>query len=370
MTRLSELIKASDIAKLSKRADIPAERVHALAAGADATLRELRRLAAALRVGLDELLPPTDKVEGARLLFRGAGQSSEHLAIRDRLSRKIAYSLDLLSNQRSTPWLQAFPFSDESYAAAEASAAHFRCLFYADDQVSPLFDLPRVLADSLNVALFVINTGAIDGASAYVDGVPFVFVSSRFPPRMLFTVGHELGHLIANKGRSDTFAVIDTDTDAIPGKRAHARQESFAHAFASCLLMPPRGIGIVLQKVRHLASMADGPLGDIELLYLSRIFGVSFEAAARRCEDLQLLPTGAAASLNEKLKQQFGSAEKRAAAVDLPPRPDIRFSRVPEHLLKAAVARVRTGEMSVGRAATILGISIVDLVTANAAKTH
>jgi Zn-dependent peptidase ImmA (M78 family) len=371
MARLSELIRAANIAKLSKRSDVPADRLQALATGAEATLGELRRVATALRVGLDELVPPSHKAEGAHLLFRGASPAGEHLVVTERLARKIGYSLDILRKPEPYQWLAVFPsLTDESYSEAEAAATRFRLLFYADDQVSPLFDLPQVLANALGVVVFVINTSEIDGASAYFEGIPFIFVSSRFPPRMLFTVAHELGHLVANRNEQRGFAVIDSDTNSALRGSSWTTQERFAHAFASCLLMPKSSVGIVLKKVRDIASVGEAPLGDIELLYLSRIFGVSFEAAARRCEDLKLLPVGGAASLNDELKRRFGSAEKRAEAVELPPRPEIRFSQVPDHLLRAAVERVKAGELSAGKAAAILGISIADLVSANASTTH
>ncbi len=105
---------------------------------------------------------------------------------------------------------------------------------------------------------------------------------------------------------------------------------------------------MALKKVREIARSADNQLGDIELLYLARIFGVSFLAAARRCEDLSLLPRGGAASLNEALLKNFGSAEKRADQLKLPPRPKIEFHPVPQALLASAVDRIRAGELSIG----------------------
>src|SRR5205085_974958 len=106
-------------------------------------------------------------------------------------------------------------------------------------------------------------------------------------------------------------------------------------------------------------------LGDIEVLLLSRIFGVSFVAAGRRCEDLRLLPRGGAQSLNDWLKKEFGSAEKRATSVGLPDRPQIDFPTFPKQLLDAALHGIRAGNLSIGKASSILGLSISDLLSLN-----
>jgi len=160
--------------------------------------------------------------------------------------------------------------------------------------------------------------------------------------------------------------VLDTQTE----KRAKTSNsaEFYAHAFASCLLMPQRGIGITLRKIREMQKGAEENLGDLEILLLSRIYGVSFYAAAKRCEDLSLLPKGGAISLNETLKKEYGSAEKRADAANLPPRADVLFPKMPPLLLKAATEKVRAGEISIGKASSILGLAIADLLTANASR--
>ena len=118
-------------------------------------------------------------------------------------------------------------------------------------------------------------------------------------------------------------------------------------------------------------STSQPELGDLEILLLSRIYGVSFYAAARRCEDLELLPKGGAASLEEKLNREFGSPEQRAKAVNLPERPFVEFPRIPEQLLDCRdCGKVKSGDMSVGRVSSILGISIADLIASNSPTVH
>jgi Zn-dependent peptidase ImmA (M78 family) len=222
----------------------------------------------------------------------------------------------------------------------------------------------------MGAMVFVLRSPDLDGASAFFDGVPFVFVSARFRPRMLFTLAHECAHLVAHHDPAESFAVIDetTDTEGVGGPKKG--EERYADAFASALLLPRASVGLTLRKVREIAKIAQDEVGDLEIGYLARIFGVSFWAAARRCEDLDLLPLGAAASLNEKLVTEYGSAEKRAESVGLPPRPEVSFPSVPRSILESAIEKIRAGELSVGRAAMVLGTSISDLMASNAPTAH
>jgi Zn-dependent peptidase ImmA (M78 family) len=337
-------------------------------------MSELRRLAGALKISFADLVPPSASFEKANILFRRTlqkVQASENDLV-DHISRRVAYSLDLVSDSVlwQPSWLAEFPTGGETYTHAEQYAFRFRELFYSGDHVSPFLSLPKLLVEQLRVLVFLVNTSQLDGASAILGGIPFIFVARRFPARMLFTLAHELGHLIAHHDRND-FAVLDASNEDFDVRRPKGTQERFAHAFASCLLMPQAGVGMVLQKVRARAEVPqDKPLGDIEISFVARIFGVSFAAAARRCEDLKLLPAGGAVSLNEQLRKKYGSAEKRGEDVGLPPRPEINFPRVSEPLLQSAIQKVRRGELSLGRASMVLGLSIPDLLLANAPTVH
>jgi Zn-dependent peptidase ImmA (M78 family) len=235
--------------------------------------------------------------------------------------------------------------------------------------LSPFTSLPEIVAGKMGVLLFVVRNAEMDGASAYLNGIPFVFVSERFRPRMLFTLAHEVGHLIAHHHPDSESAIIDEDVES-PANRANALVENYANAFASALLMPRPAVGVALQTIRRVARAADDSVGDIEVNYLARIFGVSFWAAARRCEDLQILPSGGAFALNEEVARRHGSAERRANELGLPPRLEIIFPTVPPTLLNSAVASIRAGDVSIGRVAGLLGLSVADMFDANAPTQH
>lgn len=356
--------------KLAKKSGLSIARLHEITQGADAKLSELRRLASALRVSISDMTVKTPVEEKAEFLFRkkmSAAEGEDSFVI-SRLSKFISHSFDFLPAENRAPdWLRSFEIRGVTYSEAENLARAFRDRFYDGDQVGPLLSLPKIAAEKLNILLSVVPEQKVDGASAVISGQVFVFVSPRFPGRMLFTLAHEIGHCIAHHNAEHDYAIVDSANQVGKLKRVVRDQESFADAFASCLLIPSAGLAIALRKIREATkSVPDSPVGDIHLLYLSRIFGVSFEVAARRCEQLSLLPLGGAYALYKKLKDDYGSPEKRAVAVGLPARPEIEFPRVPLRLLTAAIDRVKRGEMSVGRASNYLSLSVADLVKVRA----
>lgn len=374
--RIKEILETSglDRKRLSDRSGVAVERLTKLLEGEDPTLGELRRISEALSIPLTEFTEVTPVQREADLLFRRASLAGKHVQQHTlaSLSRQMANSLNLLSAMSTSEpwWMSKFELSDGTYASAERNAVIFRRVFCNDDQLGPLYSLPKIVVSRMEAMLFAIRSSEIDGASAYFEGVPFIFVSARFPARMLFTLAHELGHLVAHHSPSNSYATIDENIESDGSRPADNKGEEYANAFASSLLLPRASIGIALRKIRELIKKSGDELGDIEINYLARIFGVSFWAAARRCEDLKLLPAGGAASLNERLKKEFGSAEKRAEQAGLPPRAKVEFPNIPEPLLRRVVSRIRQGEISIGKAAASLGISIGEIISANAPTAH
>jgi Zn-dependent peptidase ImmA (M78 family) len=367
MKRLAQFV-AGAREKLREFSGINLDRLEQLAAGAEPSMAEARAVARVLKIELAEVLG-TSRQDQVDFLFRDTAAKSD-LATVSRLSNRIAWSLDLLPERDIAGpwWLGQFDRSADSFETATRNAVQFRKLFFDDDQVSPFLHLPLLSANRLGILVFLLRINGVDGASAIFSGIPFIFLAEQFRPRMLFTLAHEIGHLIAHHDLGQTFAVVDLSAER-PRKRKNV-VESYAHAFASALLMPARGVAIALEQIRGLGKRLGEPIGDIELLLLSRIFGVSFYAAARRCEDLDLLPHGGAASLDHAVRKAHGSPEKRAEALNLPPRPELHFPRVPEPLLASAIDRIRRGELSIGRASEVLGFSISDLIEENVPSIH
>jgi Zn-dependent peptidase ImmA (M78 family) len=218
------------------------------------------------------------------------------------------------------------------------------------------------VAEELKCILFVTDLGSdTDGASAFINNVPFIFLAPRFEPRMLFTLAHELAHIIAHHKEDADYLKIDGRIVELG--RNKVKDEAFANAFASELLMPEEGVGYTLKSIREKLHMTNPSLSDIEIIYLSRIYGVSFEVAAKRCEDLNLLPKGGSVSLSEAIKKDFGTAEKRADALGIKERPKIIFPKVSSVLLGEAIDKIQSGEISIGKVSEILSIPMDEILS-------
>jgi Zn-dependent peptidase ImmA (M78 family) len=353
---------------LSSTADISRQRLAELSEGAEPSLSEVRRIAEGLGMSISELTVADHDQDKTELLFRNTlrQRPEQYESAVTTFSRRIASSLKLLGGTEEVPSWISFGIEKMTYEEAELRAEAFRDRFAGGNQVGPLLNLPKIALEEMRVLLFVVPKQKVDGATALVEGRPFIFVSPRFPARMLFTLAHEIGHLTMSPYASPEYANVDGENQTGKIRRSSRKEEAFVDAFASCLLLPRAGVGITLKKLREMAEIQSAEIGDIEVLYLARIFGVSFQVAARRCEDLALLPEGGAVSLYETLRKKHGSPEKRAEEVGVPPRPSVEFPSVPRELLETSIKRISSGDLSVGRAASYIGCSISDIFDAHA----
>jgi len=338
-------------------------RLEEIKAGSDLTLMELRQIAAKFRLDLRELVGTYEGLEHAKFDFRISGKfgKGEKQDIGDALSGRIVNVLSVLNETHQIPeWIKELEVDELTRLSAETAAYNFRNLFYQQDQESPFLDLPYILADQCKIFLSVVPKHKFDGASILYAGVPFIFLSPRFEPRMLFTLAHEVGHFLVSS--NDEFAHIDGDNSVGLSSKSQRKEEAFANAFASALLMPLKGVGVALKEIRSALNLTSSNVGDIEILYLAHIFGVSFETMALRLEILQILPSGSAVSLYEHLVKNHQSPEKRAREAELPSRPKIDFRVASPAYLAEAVQNINAGKISLGAAADMLGCDIENLL--------
>jgi Zn-dependent peptidase ImmA (M78 family) len=366
MLNLVHHIQESNLSleKLSAKANIGLDRLREILLGAEPSMSDLSKLSRALKLSIDFLISDDSEHQQLNLLFRKNIQNDSQKQYADRFTHMVGNSFKLLSDYNiNKALIQNYNHAvANTYSNAEDLANRFREDFCNNDLYSPLLNLPQIIDEKLDCILYVTEFGnEIDGASAIINGIPYIFISPRFEPRMLYTLAHELAHILAHHDFNENFIKVDKNTSS----RNSFKDEAFANAFASCLLLPLPGVTLTLQKLRqHYKN--DGSIGDIEILYLSRIYGVSFEVAARRCEDLDLLPQGGAASLYQALKQNHGSPEKRAEEAGLPERFKITFPRVSSHLVRSALEKVKTGDISLGKVSEMLSVPIPVLISLNA----
>ena len=138
----------------------------------------------------------------------------------------------------------------------------------------PFTSLAEAIETHLSTDVMVESLGeqASEGASITDAEFPFILVNADRPrPRALFTLAHELGHLLHRDG--PTFNV---DVDL----RARTDGERLANAFAAALLMPQPEIERILDDHGRTAA---------SLAQMLTEFGVSYESLIYRLHNLQII---------------------------------------------------------------------------------
>ena len=365
MTKVANLLRSLpwSIDEIATRSRLSSERVRAIVEGAEASLADLRALARALKIPLRSFASEKSASSPVNLLFRSSITGRPDLGV-EAAAGFVQAALEILPARAEPPaWLSWFKMQSETYEEAARLADEFRLRFVPNRPQEPLVDLAQIAVRDCGIILGRLDTSKFEGASAISDNYLFAFVSARFSGRMLFTLAHEIGHLIAHH-REGKFVVFDRASQIGDARRSSSRSEFFVNAFASVLLMPTAGVAMALRHIREALKITADAVGDVELLYLARFFGVSFDVAARRCEDLELLPPGGARALSEYLRDNHGGAEKRAAALNLPPRPKVDIPRVSQNLLVVAAEKVKQGDLSVGWVTDRLGCTIGEVYRA------
>ena len=331
------------------------------------TYPELKKLSYFFKAPISTLLKKLEDEKQANFLYRKAVDENVSISDIDRYNQFITCVLELeCDSNRVAPIKEVFEIVDNTYANAEVLARKFRLLFFNGNMVDPLIDLPKILSEKLGFIVKVLEGGnRVDGASAFVNNWVFLFVSPRFIGRMLFTLAHELAHILNHHGEGDFIHLDEKIYEN--SKNVKGDQERFANYFASALLLPIQGIAKMLNTLRKIQKIPpDAAIGDIEILYIARFYGVSFDVVANRLEMLDLIPEGGSYSLSQKLKENHGSAEKRANELELPSRPITNFDILPSFLVQKALMLIDQGKYSSERIAQMLQISIHRLMKYNA----
>lgn len=354
------------VEKAAQKAGMTPERFEQVVGGAKATLGEMRGIAKALQVPVSSLMERAP-AEPIKMLFRQTLEQREAVEVASHVDVLSSQVRDALSIAHGLPsnlsWLDLFQGMEPGPDAAGSFAELFRKAFGGIDDLEPFPELAQILAE-MGVLLLFSRDPSVEGVSAIVDGYAIVIIGPRtFKPRMLFTLAHELGHLVAHHDkRAKEYAHLDKEAD---WSRAPVRaEEKFADAFASELLLPKHGVLSALKAVRGQLGISQQPLGAVEIAWIAHIFHVSFEVAARRFETFGLLPKSGARAFYQRLQDDFKNPEKFAASVGVPARQDLVIETTPA-LMQSAAAKVRAGELSLGKAAELLNVPVSALVLAN-----
>lgn len=130
------------------------------------------------------------------------------------------------------------------------------------------------------------------------DIVIFTNSSSRLS-REVFTLAHEIGHVILHMDAGVPFI----DNHVTISGRITDEKEQEANYFAACLLMPDDDVARFLDL--ELSNFQENGLSAMDIAKIMSEFGVSFDMALNRLENLGMI------DLREKLKLDSERNQKR-----------------------------------------------------------
>lgn len=176
------------------------------------------------------------------------------------------------------------------------------------------------MLESQGVRLFVrrLREGGISGLFLYNGEIgPCILINgSERPGRLAFDAAHEYAHVLLDRRLR---------AHASPsGRRPEEHEELLevrANSFAAAFLMPSAGIERFLWDLGAIHDGFKGELDVVDVLYLQRAFGVSYQAALYRLQNLGWLGREKREALGER------RPEALARALDLPEEPEADLDR-------------------------------------------
>lgn len=203
--------------------------------------------------------------------------------------------------------------------------------------ILPAVQLRELMEERLAIKTFVLAADSpLSGACIFhaeVGGC--VLVIAKAIPHMLYTLAHELGHLLAHR---DT-PTVDEDLFGLKTPK-----EQFANAFAANLLMPRAAI----QEMFAAVYRSRAEFGALQVIHMARHFGVSFPAMLWRLQNLRLITPQAREQL--EVARPSGGTGRVSRMEDMPR----YWYPLPERYVFLALGAHQREEISIGRLAELL----------------
>lgn len=254
------------------------------------------------------------------------------------------------------PWLDELPAvdGDDWLRSGEELAQWVRQYVLPMADTPPLdrfTELAETIERSLGVDVMVdeFPAGEILGASITDRRFPFILVNRNQPiTRALFTLAHELGHVLSGDGgEAVTLDVTLT---------LHTKPEMLANVFAACFLMPSSSV----QEEIDMYGITSKALAHMVIR-----LGVSFESLVYRLHNLGHISAVTRDRLQSQgwpaVLQDLGPDERRRALGRQGMRPE---RRPPGLLMLRTLAGYQAGVISVRPLASLLDQDPDDLLEA------
>ena len=238
--------------------------------------------------------------------------------------------LQLPSAHWDAPRDAPYPVRHDLIEADRAADALRHCWRLGNEPIPNLVEL----LEERGIKIFALDLGAIGGLAARARRpgrpiVPLIVVNAKnWGERQRFTIAHELGHLVLNVA------------GALDAERA-------AHRFAGAFLMPAEALWLEVGK--HRSAIALG-----ELLALKHVFGVSIQALAHRCRDLEIINKTTYRALFNEFDRLGWRAEPFEEYGAMPGELPNRFNRL-------CLRALAEGAISDSKAAELLDVGIAEV---------
>lgn len=323
---------------------------------------ELARIASALNVSPLALLEPESLLARLPVAARKAGPS---IAMGKAYNRLMSLSelhvvladggIPTSPHLANVPSVVDIPWLEGAENLAEWARAKLSVPVSGDERFGALVDSIETTL-GLDVLVEPHVGDALSGAAITDPSFPLLFVnSSHAVPRSLFTLAHELGHVLARHNGGGM--TLDREL------AGSTEEERVANAFAANFLMPASEI--------HRAIEEFGRSG-LTLVVLSHRLGVSFESLIYRLHNLRLIN----ADGRDKLmavnwhrmvlriadEPELNSRLSRTAIGQLQSRSITRpGNRLPAMLIRRANAGYLKGLVSIQALASLNGVDVEEL---------
>lgn len=301
--------------------------------------RILLAMAGVLGVSADYLLSPAEiALEGVDFRKKSSASKREEAQVKATVLSRVEHYLYIESclGLDSASWNRPkhAPFPVRTIAEADQAAMEVRIAWLLGRD--PIPHMVELLEEHGLKVICEPLADAIDGMTAYVrrsDGLrlPVIVVNaSHTGERQRFTLAHELAHIVM-----------------APVGLNEIEVEKAAHRFAGAFLMPAEILWAEMGRSRNSVSLG-------ELFTLKSLLGVSVQALAYRCKDLDLFGATLFKRLFEEFKRQGWRDPPYTEPQPVPHERAQRFARL-------CYRAVEEELVSEARAAEALGISVREL---------
>ncbi|MXW57315.1 MAG: ImmA/IrrE family metallo-endopeptidase [Acidimicrobiia bacterium] len=254
----------------------------------------------------------------------------------------------------SVDWSPQIPISNwlaRSNEIAEWAIERYSIFERENKNHNRFASLVAFIEDEFQIDVMVDSLGSEgpEGVSIVNDEFPFILINQdRSRPRALFTLAHELGHIL--NGETITLR-IDRDL------KARTDDERIANAFAAAFLMPENDIIRIIEE--------SGRKG-IALARMMVDFGVSFESLVYRLHNLQIINAN---GRDELRRVGWGGLldsveDEETTRILLAARGSRPERRMPIWLVWRCLHGVFDGIISAAPLADLLGVDIEELIDA------